>query len=247
MDYEKEFEDLQLETKYGKIHYKRHRGKSSTIILIHGLASSARTWSRLVQYLPGDLNLYLIDLLGHGESDAPEIKYVVNMQVEILGSLIKEQNLNDIYLFGHSYGGWISALYAKDHALRGMVLEDSAGLEEFYNEVIGTETREKYKEEVLGKAVALGGRRHVIEAILDDEFIEGQLEKKDLEAIKIPTLIVWGAEDSVIDVKYARIFQEEIRGSRLSVIEGTRHTPHYSNPEEVSHLLLEFIGNHGAV
>ena len=243
MDYENDFEDYSLKTKYGRIHYKHHAGQLKTIIMVHGLASSTRTWSRLVHFLPGGLNLYLVDLLGHGESDAPETKYTVHMQVDILQSLIEDQKLKDVCLLGHSYGGWIAAVYAKDHAASSIVLEDSAGLEEFYNEVKGTETREKYKEEVLEKAVALGGRKHVVEAILDDEFRKGQLEEKDLKEIKVPTLIIWGAQDSVIEVKYARVFQREISGSRLSIIEGARHTPHYSNPEKVSETFLDFIGS----
>lgn len=241
MDYEKDFLESMLKTEYGNIHYKHHRGSSSPIILIHGLAASTKTWSRLVECLPGDLDLYLIDLLGHGKSEAPHVEYTAHMQVEILETLVMKENLDAPYLFGHSYGGWVSALYAKDYPTKGIVIEDSAGLEEFYNEVKGAESRKRYKRDLLKKALALGAQRHVIESVLDEEFIEGQLEEKDLRLIRTPTLIIWGAEDNIIDVRFSRIFQNEIKGSKLSIIEGARHTPHFTNPAEVANLLLGFI------
>lgn len=241
MDYEKDFQDHLLETAYGKAYYKHHSGSSTPIIFIHGLAASTKTWSRLMSYMGGDLDIYLVDLLGHGKSDAPELDYTVHIQVEIIRSIVEKHGLDNVYLFGHSYGGWVSAVYAKTYLISGLILEDSAGLEEFYNEVNGAETRKKYKEDLLNKALALDARKHVIEAILDEEFIEGQLEEKDLKLIKIPTLIIWGAEDNIVNVKFSRVFQSEIKGSKLSIIPGARHTPHYTNPEEVGNLILGFV------
>ena len=243
MDYEKDFQDIEFNTEYGSIHCKHHSGSSDPIILIHGLAASTKTWTRLLSYLPQTLDVYLVDLLGHGKSDAPETEYTVHIQVEILRALVQKQNLDNVYLFGHSYGGWVAAVYAKSYPTKGIIIEDSAGLEEFYMEVKGAESRKKYKEDLIKKALALDAKKHVIEAILDDEFIEGQLEAKDLKLIKVPTLIIWGSDDNVIDVKFSRIFRNEIKGSRLSIIQGARHTPHYTNSEEVSKLLLGFINN----
>lgn len=242
MDYEKDFEEMMLDTGYGRIYCRHHRGTSAGIIMLHGLASSTRTWTRLVGYLPKELDLYLVDLLGHGNSDAPEIKYTVNVQVEVVRSLVTQRRLDGVYLFGHSYGGWVSAVYAKRYPTKGIVLEDSAGLEEFYNEVKGDESRRRYKEELLRKALTLDARKHVIESILDDEFREGQLEERDLRAITVPTLIIWGGSDNVIKTKFAEVFHKGIRRSELEVIKSARHTPHYTNSKEVSRLLIEFVG-----
>lgn len=242
MDYEKDFTGRKLQTKYGKIYFKHHKGTGTSLIFIHGLAASTRTWLRLMQDLPDDLDIYLMDLLGHGKSDSPELKYTMNLQVETLAALIKEENIDSPYLFGHSYGGWISAVYAKDNPTAGLILEASAGLEQFYNEVRGSAEREKYKRELLGKALTLDAKEYVVKSILDDEFVEGQLRKGDLAKIKVPTMILWGSQDNVVDIKYSKIFKSEINGSRLELINGARHTPHYTNPGEISKLLLEFIG-----
>ncbi len=241
MDYEKDFQDAVLSTKYGNVHYKTHGGTGNSLVLIHGLASSARTWARLMGYLPDEMDIYALDMLGHGESDAPEIKYSVVVQVEVLRELAVRCGLYDAFIFGHSYGGWVAAAYAEMYETGGIILEDSAGLREFYEEVRGDENRQRYKEDILRKSVALGGRSYVVKSILDDEFVEGQLEAKDMKRINTPTLILWGSEDEVVNVKYASVFAERIPGSRVGIIGGARHTPHYTHAQEVSRQLLEFM------
>lgn len=234
-----------MSTRYGHVFYMRHKGQGPCIIFIHGLASSTHTWTKLLEYLPDNLDVYLIDMLGHGKSDAPYIKYTVNMQLEILDGLIHVNHLQHFYLFGHSYGGWVVAKYAETSETKGIIIEDSGGLESFYNEIRGTKSREDYKEQMLDKSSMFGGKRHVISSIADDEFREGQLNESNLKSIKAPTLVIWGTDDAIIDIKYSNVFLNSIKGSELKEVKGARHTPHYTNPEEVSRYLIEFIGRSG--
>lgn len=56
-----------------------------------------------------------------------------------------------------------------------------------------------------------------------------------------PTLIVWGALDSIIPVSHAYAAHDVIAGSRLEVFEQSRHFPHQDEPERFSRVLLEFL------
>jgi pimeloyl-ACP methyl ester carboxylesterase len=49
-------------------------------------------------------------------------------------------------------------------------------------------------------------------------------------AARLPTLIVWGAEDSFIPVSHAIAAHEAISGSRLEIFEGVGHYPHCEAP-----------------
>src|SRR5271155_5768210 len=93
MNYEKDFQEMMLETKNGALFCKVHEGKGVPIILIHGLAASSRSWKRLVEFLPEDKLVYLIDLMGHGLSDAPDTKYTIQLQVDAIKALVKEEKL----------------------------------------------------------------------------------------------------------------------------------------------------------
>ena len=56
-----------------------------------------------------------------------------------------------------------------------------------------------------------------------------------------PTLIVWGALDSIIPVSHAYGAHESIVGSRLEVFEQARHFPHQDEPSRFSRVLLDFL------
>jgi pimeloyl-ACP methyl ester carboxylesterase len=58
-----------------------------------------------------------------------------------------------------------------------------------------------------------------------------------------PTLIVWGALDTVIPVEHAYSAHEQIRGSSLEIFEQSRHFPHMDEPERFSRVLREFLAS----
>jgi pimeloyl-ACP methyl ester carboxylesterase len=60
-------------------------------------------------------------------------------------------------------------------------------------------------------------------------------------AAAVPTLIVWGDDDSVIPVSHAYDAHEEMPGSRLEIFEGGSHFPHAEDPHRFVDVLDDFI------
>ena len=58
-----------------------------------------------------------------------------------------------------------------------------------------------------------------------------------------PTLIVWGALDTVIPVAHAYDAHAALPGSVLQVFEQSRHFPHMDEPTRFAEVLLEFLGS----
>lgn len=56
-----------------------------------------------------------------------------------------------------------------------------------------------------------------------------------------PTLIVWGALDTVIPVAHAQAAHLTIRGSRLEIFEQSGHFPHQDEPTRFARVLLDFL------
>jgi pimeloyl-ACP methyl ester carboxylesterase len=239
MDLERDFEYRHFDSKYGKLHYALHRGTGPTIIFLHGFAGSIKSWTRLVRYLPQEFNMYLVDLLGHGESEAPDVDYSLSMHYETVIGLIESENLKKYYVFGHSYGGWIAAHCAMEESLRGIILEDSAGLTEFMED--RRAENPNYKEDMVRGALRINPREAVLRKMIDADNKDDYLTPDNLDTIESRTLIIWGGNDTTIKVGYSRIFNRAIHGSRLVVLESEKHTPHYSNPEAVSRLLIDFV------
>ena len=238
MDFENDFEDSYFVTKYGKMHYKHHKGNDKPIIFLHGFAASVKSWTRLVAYLPVSLDIYLIDLLGHGTSEAPEIDYSLLMHYGTIVDFIKKNIDMEPFLFGHSYGGWIASYYAINRKIPGLMLEDSAGMEEFVEE--RHRINPSYRETMLKDALQLNPSEHVLRSMLHSDNSKQQLDSNTLSKVDCRCLIVWGKGDKIIDVKYSKMFNDRIRGSTLRVIDDAKHTPHYSNPELIANLVNDF-------
>ena len=240
MDYNKDFEDSYLQTEQGKIHYKHHQGSGRRMLFIHGFASNIKTWKRFVGYLPDTLDIYLMDLLGHGLSDAPEVEYTIDLHLKMLDELVKDRKLENFYLLGHSYGGWVAGLYAANHNnLAGLIFEDTAGMEEF---VVDREHNvPNYKDQLFKDGLMLNPRQQVVKSMVNCIYTNERITKEMVGKLKIPVQIMWGSNDSTVDTKYSGILASYIKGSIVSIVEGGGHTPHYIKPEETSGMLLSFL------
>jgi hypothetical protein len=60
-------------------------------------------------------------------------------------------------------------------------------------------------------------------------------------AARLPTLIMWGARDSLIPVRHGIAAHEAIPGSRLEIFEEVGHFPHCESPDRFVQTLVDFI------
>lgn len=80
-----------LKTKHGKVFYTV-KGEGEPILLIHDIscASSGMEWSKIENKLALNNKVYIIDLLGCGRSDKPEITYTSYLYLQIIEQFINE-------------------------------------------------------------------------------------------------------------------------------------------------------------
>ena len=241
MDIEKDFIDMSAHTSLGEIHVKAHESEGKQIVFLHGLGSSTRTWTTLVPFLNPNNGIYLIDMLGHGESAAPKLEYSVDIQVSVLRETIGELGLGIPSIFGHSYGGWIAAKYAISNEIDRLILEDSAGLPSQFGSLDDAE-KERRKETILRNPILSSANQYVIKSILDREFTDvDALTNSELGMITAPTLIIWGSKDDILDPKQADAFFARISSSTLLMVKNARHTPHYTFPMEIAKAISNFV------
>ncbi|MFC1914126.1 alpha/beta fold hydrolase [Chloroflexota bacterium] len=65
-----------------------------------------------------------------------------------------------------------------------------------------------------------------------------------LSEIKVPTLIYWGDEDTLM-ANSAQTLKKGIANSELITVKGVGHSPHYESPELFNEKLLEFLSRVG--
>jgi pimeloyl-ACP methyl ester carboxylesterase len=66
-----------------------------------------------------------------------------------------------------------------------------------------------------------------------------------LTEIECPTLIVWGARDSLLPLRHAREYARRIRGARLCVIDDAGHVPMLERPAAFNAEVLGFLERTG--
>lgn len=66
-------------------------------------------------------------------------------------------------------------------------------------------------------------------------------EPVELEKIRVPALIVWGAEDRLISAEAGRRAAARMPDSEFALMEGVGHVPMEEKPEELVRLVLPFL------
>ena len=82
-----------------------------------------------------------------------------------------------------------------------------------------------------------GNRQATLDIFKNRKF--GGSEK--IKNIEIPTLIIWGEDDQLIDVSNAYLFQKDIRKSQLVIIPKTGHVPMEENSSAFLTAINQFI------
>lgn len=110
-----------------KLHFIT-KGDGEPLIMIHGFSSSLHTFSHLIEPLSKHYKVYAIDLKGFGDSPKPrDDKYSVYDQMVLVKNFMKEQNITNPIMIGHSLGGGvILSLALSGVKIKKMVLIDAA-------------------------------------------------------------------------------------------------------------------------
>ena len=123
-------------------------GEGKPVLLIHGFAANKYSWRYLAPQLARHNKIYLFDLKGFGESPKPDDgAYSIYDQAQIIIQFIKKNDLHDVVIVGHSFGGGVSlvtALYmtrSMPGRLHKLVLIDSIAYPQnvpFFIEILAT-------------------------------------------------------------------------------------------------------------
>jgi len=65
---------------------------------------------------------------------------------------------------------------------------------------------------------------------------------KNVRNIAVPTLIIWGDKDTVIDIQFSNLLHNEIVNSELVLIPDCGHSPQEEKPLETAEVIAKFLG-----
>lgn len=94
----------------------RDKGKGRPVMLLHGFGASSYTWRHIEPALVKEgYRVLTLDLKGFGLSDKPlDEKYSIFHQAELVSTFIRQMQLKDLSVVGHSLGGGVALVLALD-------------------------------------------------------------------------------------------------------------------------------------
>lgn len=87
-----------------KIYYERY-GKGDPVVFLHGYSLSSKSWKPYVSDFDKEYEIFLIDLTGHGKSEAFKEDLSIKAVAKDLNALMQYLNLDRVKAIGFSFGG----------------------------------------------------------------------------------------------------------------------------------------------
>jgi 2-succinyl-6-hydroxy-2,4-cyclohexadiene-1-carboxylate synthase len=105
------------------------RDSGDPLVLLHGFTGSADSWAPHIDGLARDHRVIAIDLIGHGESDAPPDprRYAFAQALDDLAAIADHLNIKEATWLGYSMGGRLALGFALRHPYRvqKLILENA--------------------------------------------------------------------------------------------------------------------------
>jgi pimeloyl-ACP methyl ester carboxylesterase len=248
-----------------KLHYideapSKPAATTPSLLFIHGAGGSHILWSLQVKHFRQTHRVILLDLSGHGDSQAtkedPEIQ---DQYVRELTSLIQHLSLDNFVLIGHSMGGGIALSYVVQNDIcmpRALVLVSTSSDLDMRKRGSGV-AKEAIEINLFLLQSALKRvkspeyeiKRAGAKASLTNPWImQKDLSACDnfdisdrLEEITLPAFVIVGEHDDLIPPSVAKQLQESLPRADIAVIRGANHSPMIEEPAEFNRLLSKFL------
>jgi pimeloyl-ACP methyl ester carboxylesterase len=247
------------------------RGDGEPLVLVHGLGYDRFGWGPLPDLLAQDFRLVLFDNRGVGESDVPEGPYAVAQLAADLAAVLDDAGIAAAHVLGVSLGGFVAQEFALAHPerVRRLVLASTAasstrghpmpaagvdafgrfprlGREEGLRLMVenslgerGVRERPELVEEIyryrLERAPSLAGWQAQAYAGATFDALDR------VAAIGVPTLVLQGGADNVVDPRNAQQLVELIPNARLELVPDRGHLLVWEEAERVARIVKEFL------
>jgi 2-hydroxy-6-oxonona-2,4-dienedioate hydrolase len=235
-------------------------GTGEPLVLLHGLFGAISNFMDIIEGFKGQYRV-IVPMLPLFELDL--LHTSVGGLEKFLHKFIEKMNLKDIHLLGNSLGGHVALVHLLKHPerIKTLTLTGSSGL--FENGMGDTYPKrgdyayiqKKTEQTFFDPATAskelvdevydiVNQRAKAIKIIaLAKSAIRNNLGE-ELKAIKLPTLLIWGNNDTITPPFVGREFQRLIQGSELHFIDQCGHAPMMERPEQFNELLRTFLAKH---
>ncbi len=242
-------------------------GHGLPLVFLHGYPLSRGAWQKQIDALRSSYRVIAPDLRGFGDSDTQPGPTTMSQFAADVHDLLQQLTTGPVVLIGHSMGGYVALAFARQfpEMLCGLVLVGTkAGPDTAEGAAGRRAAAEKVKAE--GVQVVVEAMAHKMPAAANKDAnmigqvrgfmaqarpegvigaLLGMAERPDATAllaqIAVPTLVITGANDTLIPPKESETLAHAIRGAQLKVIPHAGHLVAFERSDEFNHALKEWL------
>ncbi len=97
----------------GRNIYYESQGEGKPILILNGIMMSTKSWEPFAHAFSANNQLIRVDFIDQGQSDKLENSaYTLDLQVDVLETLMRHLGIHKINIVGISYGGEVGTLFA---------------------------------------------------------------------------------------------------------------------------------------
>lgn len=248
--------------------WTRDDGSGPPVLLLHGLGGDHSVWNGVVPGLAEHFRVLAPDLRGHGRSALPDGSTLSFAELEgDLAQLLDRLGASPAHVVGLSAGGFLALQMAVDHPerLRSLTVVAGASHCDAHTRAIGERWSETYREQGYDAYVL-----RLLKDLFYPDWIEAHLDYADqlrserrprdpramiqwalairsfdlrgrLGRVRLPTLILQGVDDQVVDGSHGRLLRQTILGAQLRLFPQTGHLVPVERPSETAQAIGEFL------
>lgn len=242
-----------------------------TVLLIHGFGADKDNWLLFSRQLTDNYHVIALDLPGFGDSSKQaDANYDLHAQTERLAAFVNQLGLQQLNIVGNSMGGEIAALYAARYPqqMHSLALFANAGIDspqpselqqilargepnpllvsnaEDFNRLLDfvfvqpPPMPAALKQHFAARAIA---SRPLNQKIFQQLISNPQPLAAELRKIQVPTLLLWGDQDRLLDVSAIEVMQPLLKQPSVVIMQDCGHAPMIERPEEAAAHYLAFL------
>ena len=233
-------------------------GAGKLVVLLHGWGDSSQGSLALQAALAKHYQVFALDLPGFGGTKAPATAWGLNEYADFVAAALDKLELKSYAVVGHSNGGAIAIRGLAKGSLNAskLVLVASAGIRNQYSarnkalrlaaqtgKIIVSPLPARIQKKLKASAYKSVGSDLFVAEHMQETFkrIITDDVQADTARVQIPSLLIYGFEDTATPVYYGELLQSGLEHSELHVVPNAGHFVHLDKPAIVLGLIEEFL------